>query len=688
MKKVLITGSTGLLGSALHFTAPQNVKVAGTVIRNYLVPNVEGVEYYVVDVMNHRTVDRAVRIFRPDVIVHTAAQANVDYCERHQPEAHDINVKGSKNIIKAANKYGATVIFCSTNSIYDGKNPPYSHKDEGNPVDYYGQTKVEIENTLKSEAKSWVIVRLMTMIGWNNPNERTNPVSWMIPKLKNKEELNMADDMYNNFLLNASAAEAIWKIITDNHHNEVFNLAGKDRRNRFELASFTAEVFQLIGSKINPVPSSFFTALTPRPLDTCFDVSKMEQVLNVEAYKLKDALKWMKSHQLKDSNWHQLFVDYQTLSGKIVLITHAVMYEDKDIHGPAHSVSNFLKQQNVDHYFIRHPLSGNFSSKVDYISDKGIKASKVSLWNTPILRYIAEIFWHLNFYRQHQGMTVIGVDPLNTLPAIIAKYLGWTKKVVYFSADYAVTRFDNPILNWIYQSFDKWSAINADYCWSVSSRIVDLRLKQGVSRGANLHIPNAPEFDKVPKNPIDKINKYDLVLVSNLNAGIEFNLLFKTLKKLSDKKYPKMRLIIIGGGEGEAAVKQAIKKHGVEKKIIMLGRLPHDQVHKVLSESGVGIALYNDNAPWRWYSDSMKARDYMAAGLPVIISGDTSTTYDIQQAGAGREVRLEERDLTEALTSILDNDSAYKTARENAIRLAKQNDITQILSRAVTRLLS
>lgn len=686
MKKVFITGSTGLLGSALFLCVPKNVKLAGSIRINRLVPDVKDVRYYTLDIVDINSVLRAVRDFKPDVIIHTAAQANVDYCERHQEEAFDTNVIGSRNIVKAANEVGAQVIFCSTNSIYDGKNPPYSASDDGNPVDYYGETKVQIEKEIKRDAKSWIIVRLMTMLGWNNPNERTNPVTWLLPKLKNNEDIFMTNDMFNNFLYNLSGAEAIWKIITDKRNNEVFNLAGKDKHNRYELAKAIAKAFKYSDKKINEVTSDYFPALTPRPPDTSFDTTKMEMDLKVKPYLLDDLLLHMAKHPLSDKSWREIPLDLEKLSGKVVIMTHAVMYDGGEIHGPAHAVSKYLMERDIDHYFIKHPLSGKWPSLVDHVTKNNISTEKVNLMRLPILSYFSEIAWNIKFLGKFKNPIVIGVDPLNATAAVILKSLGNKLKLVYFSADFALARFANPILNSIYRGLDFISSRCADYCWSVSTRILEYRLKQGVNRGVNFHVPNSPPFNKVNRLPIEKINRFDLVLVSNLNAGIEFDLLFKVIKELSEK-FPKIRLKLIGGGEGEDFVKASVAKSKIEDRVDFLGRLSHEKVHEVLSQSGVGIALYNDSAPWRWFSDSMKARDYMAAGLPVIISGDTSTTEDIVKAGAGKEVKIDKKDLTMALTELLSDASAYKSARENAIKLARLNDIDQVLSRAFARLL-
>lgn len=370
----------------------------------------------------------------------------------------------------------------------------------------------------------------------------------------------------------------------------------------------------------------------------------------------------------------------------IGIVTHAVYYEKGEIYGPADAIAKYLSEKHESYIYLKHPLWGSHRSRL--LTFKEGKRQSISIGPSVagILRYLVDTVLTIKtFWGIPRPAIIIGVDPLNCFGGVLLKLLGKCDQLVYFTADFADVRFPNPILNKIYHFFDRVCARNADYCWSVSTRIVAYRRKQGVKDENNLLIPNAPAFAKIKRQQMSKINIYQLVIVSNLQAGVAFDAIFQALKKLA-AKYNNIRLVIIGGGEGEAGVRKAIEKYHVTDRVQILGRLPHEAVHKILAQSGIGIALYEDTAAWRYYSDSMKARDYMACGLPVLISGNLATVDDIVKAGAGLAIKPTTNNIIKAVEKILKDKATYKTYREHAIADAKSNDIEVILHNAMSRL--
>lgn len=372
----------------------------------------------------------------------------------------------------------------------------------------------------------------------------------------------------------------------------------------------------------------------------------------------------------------------------IAIATHAVFYENGEIHGPADAVSRYLQGKRIPHALLKHPLWGKYQSVVLQVTGKKEKRVPLGVFIGGIIRYPYDIFLNGKYLLADPRITIfIGVDPLNCIAAILFKVVRRNLQVVYFTVDFASKRFDNPILNFSYHFLDRICAKNANYCWSVSSRIVDYRTKQGVAPERNLHIPNSPPFAGVKRKRFADIAMHDLVLVSNLNAGIPFDALFASLRELR-KQFPDIRLKIIGGGEGENKVRSKITKYGLDTVVDLLGQQPHAKVHEILASCSIGIALYTDTAPWRYYSDSMKARDYMACGLPVIISGDLATVDDIISAEAGLAIEPSTKNIVNAVKRLLANTDTYIVYRSHAIANAKVHDIDGILEQAFAKLLA
>lgn len=304
--KVFITGSTGLLGSALLRLAPSVHKLYASYNINTLVPNVL-CDYRHMDITDAVEVEKVIGKIKPDVVIHTAAIATPDYCDKHQKEATAVNVGGTKNILAACKKAGAKIIFITTNGVYDGKKAPYAEDAAANPIDWYGKTKVEGEMLTEKSGVTYMIARLITMYGWNNPRERQNPVTWQQVILgENKTPLNMVSDMYNNFLYSDEAARAIWAAIERGTWGEKFNIAGKNCVSRYDFSVHIARAFGHDTKMIYPVKMDYFKNFVPRPKNTCFVTKKMSQVLEVEPVSTSQGLKHMANHPLPINAWRAL----------------------------------------------------------------------------------------------------------------------------------------------------------------------------------------------------------------------------------------------------------------------------------------------------------------------------------------------------------------------------------------------
>lgn len=290
-KRILITGTAGLLGRALLETAPcKGVEIFGTHFST--MPPRLGV-YRSADVRDGVQVAQAFAWARPDVAIHAAAIGSVDYCERHSDKAWKVNVGGVQVVGDSCLQHGAKMIFVSSNAVFNGEDPPYTEEAHTCPVNKYGQLKVEAERWVCSSGIEHAIVRPILMYGWHNRGGRGNWVTTWVQKLGRGELVKVVDDVYSKPLYAKSCAEVIWAIILQDKSG-VYHAAGADHVTLHEFALRTAEVFGLDKSLIEPVASDSFPQLAPRPRDTSFDTTKMEQELGVRPLGLVEGLTRMR----------------------------------------------------------------------------------------------------------------------------------------------------------------------------------------------------------------------------------------------------------------------------------------------------------------------------------------------------------------------------------------------------------
>lgn len=295
--RVLITGGTGLLGKALIETNKDLHRIWAIYLGNYNVLNNKEVTYFNIDICHSK--NALENIFfkaKPEVVVHTAGIANVDYCQNYYDKAWYSNVYGTKIIISFCKKYNSKIVFISTNAIFDGKNAPYSEEDIPSPINNYGRMKLEAEEFVKNSGLRYIIVRPILMYGWNNKNERLNSTTWLIGKLSNREMVNIVNDIYENPLFNLNCAEVIWALIKLDKEG-FYHIAGREVVNRYEFAKAVAEIFCFNQDLIHPVSSDFFPNLAPRPHNTSYSTAKIEKELDIKLLDIKEGLLLMKQTQ-------------------------------------------------------------------------------------------------------------------------------------------------------------------------------------------------------------------------------------------------------------------------------------------------------------------------------------------------------------------------------------------------------
>lgn len=294
IKRVLITGGTGILGKALIENCPTDIQVFVTYLRDCWNSELPCPAMQL-DVANKENTLRAITEWAcPDVIIHAAGIGNVDFAENNRSIAKRINVGGTNNIIDVCRNNNIKLIYLSTNAVFDGQKPPYAEESERLPVNYYGRLKVEAEDLVLSSGLKYSIVRAILMYGWHYPQSRLNPVTNWLRLFGEGKTINVVNDRYSQPLFAEDCAKIIWEIVNKDKIG-IYHVSGHDRVTLFEFATKTAEIFGLDKKLIQPVPSSYFPEIAPRPVDTSFSTIKIKKEISVQPVGIEEGLKHMKS---------------------------------------------------------------------------------------------------------------------------------------------------------------------------------------------------------------------------------------------------------------------------------------------------------------------------------------------------------------------------------------------------------
>lgn len=283
-KKILIIGGSGLLGKRLNeFLEKTDYEVYATYHQN----PIKKKGYFQLNITRKPDVIFIMKKIAPHIIIHTAADTNVDRCEINRKSAYEINVQGTKNVAVASENVGAKLMYISTDYVFDGKKGCYKEIDATNPINYYGVTKFEGEETVKTICSDFIIARTAVVYGYNKKNFAT----WIIERLKKGNKINIVDDQYISPTLNVDLAEQLMAII-ENDKQGVFHTAGAERINRYEFAIRIANSFDLDKTLINSVKMSDMNWVASRPYDSSLNVSKISRMK--KPYNIRKAIQILK----------------------------------------------------------------------------------------------------------------------------------------------------------------------------------------------------------------------------------------------------------------------------------------------------------------------------------------------------------------------------------------------------------
>ena len=295
-KRILITGSNGLLGQKLVellFQKP-GIRLIATARGDNRLPFVEGYEYHPLDITDEGQVHEVLELTKPDVVIHTAAMTNVDQCESEKEACWAQNVKAVEYLVDACRKQDVFLLHLSTDFIFDGADGPYDEEAEANPLSFYGWSKYAAEKVLINSGTfaapvRWAIARTVLVYGIAYDMSRSNIILWVKKSLEEGKNIKVVTDQWRTPTLAEDLAVGCF-LIADQEAEGIFNISGKDLLTPYEMALMTADYFELDKSLIAQADSTTFTQPAKRPARTGFILDKPRKTLGYEPRSFREGI--------------------------------------------------------------------------------------------------------------------------------------------------------------------------------------------------------------------------------------------------------------------------------------------------------------------------------------------------------------------------------------------------------------
>lgn len=288
MKKILVTGANGQLGSEIKELAA-----------NY--PDFDFIFTDIADFpldITEEIITNFKRI-QPDFVINCAAYTAVDKAEEDQVTADAINHLAIDTLASLCHDSGAKLVHVSTDYVFDGTSPvAYKEDDNPNPRSVYGVTKLAGEIACSKNCPESIIIRT----AWVYSEFGNNFVKTMLRLMTERDSLSVVNDQIGSPTYAADLAQVILTILDSNKwESGIYHYSNAGEISWYDFAMDIKEIAQK-NCEINGIPASSYPTPAERPAYSLLDKSKITAVYGIVPVDYKVSLKIMMDRLDKHSN--------------------------------------------------------------------------------------------------------------------------------------------------------------------------------------------------------------------------------------------------------------------------------------------------------------------------------------------------------------------------------------------------
>lgn len=358
--------------------------------------------------------------------------------------------------------------------------------------------------------------------------------------------------------------------------------------------------------------------------------------------------------------------------------------------GPSHALGDFLKDTSRRLTFFEFPFGPKRLEKATIQTYSQGQLVRRGILPEPLMPEIAQFCWNfvlltINSLRQKEKFDVfIGVDPLNALAGLILRRLHRVERVTFYAIDFVPHRFRNPIINGLYHSVTKYVAKNVDTIWNMSMRMESIWIGMGVAASRNLVVPTGYSAKEIIETHTIPRDKNTLVFAGSLTRTKGIDLALEAFEELL-KVVPDARLLIVGGGPYEAAVRNRISTSSFASHVFIKGYIAdHTDMLRCIATGAIGLATYGGEPnSLAWYGDPGRVKEYLALGMPVVITNIPEISATIREERAGIVIEYDKHDLVSATEMLLSDSNLLRQMSINALKLSRRFEYSQMFREAI-----
>jgi len=280
MKRILVFGSNGLLGSSLVPYLTERKQEVVTAGRSSLL-------HHVLNTTDVKSLESLLDDTRPDVVINLIAATNVDACEADLPMAMQSNAlipAAISEAIARSDNPAIHFIHISTDQVYDGAGGHV--EDNVSPVNVYGLTKLTGELMIRYPRST---VLRTNFYGKSQCASRISFSDWIYGALLRSENITLFTDVYFNALHVSSICNVIERI----YHDEITGTYNLGCRSGISKAGFAVEFAKQLGLSLESARMGRLDEhplKARRPLNTIMDTNRLEKTLGFKCPDIQDEI--------------------------------------------------------------------------------------------------------------------------------------------------------------------------------------------------------------------------------------------------------------------------------------------------------------------------------------------------------------------------------------------------------------